>query len=819
VSGDGHGLTGDRARALRSPFPGLRAFGDSDDDAELFAGRGAESDLVVANLRAARLTILYGPSGVGKSSLLHAGVLRRVQALAKELREVGAPAPTVVLQDEWAGDPGAALAQRIGGEAQTDLQDAVEAWSRNGNGRLLVVLDQFEEYLRLHPDGEGDAFDVAFPAIACRPDLPVHFLLSLRDDTLAELDRYDGRIPHLFDNYVRLPELTPEAARRAITEPVQRISEWRAAEGLPRVGIEDGLVDDVLEQLTDRARWARERVAGGASNRRRRDALPIEPAFLQLVMRRLWEVEVGGAAAAAVLRRTTLADLGGATAIVRGHLDAAMATLTNAQQDTAAGVFDFLVTPSGAKVRHTAEDLERYARRPAGEIEAVLAHLSAPQLRIIRSVPSPTGDPTHGGYEIFHDVLAEAIRDWSIRHGAVRLERRTRPLALALAGIVAMAGALSAYAVDGGPLHRLDLHTVDARFGLRSDRQPDPKLLLVLTDDATLRAIGKPPRPDSKGLIVPRALQAKVLETVTAGDPATIVEDVEYQGNDDRAGTEALERAIGDSTVPVVLGTTLLDASGNTTLFGHPVPDDKHPDEMAGYAGLPADADHVIRRFRYAAHLPDADGELSAMPVLAVVTAGGHVDPDAFPSRGAWIDYHGGARTYPSVSLREVLDGRVDPSRFAGKIVLIGATAKGLEPAHPTAADGGSDMSGPEVQANAIATARAGVPLRDASSLVVVALIVALALVPPALALLWSARIAFAGAAAAAVVVLVAAQLAFDRGWVVSVVYPLLALVLSAVAVPILDRLHRMAFSAGPRGPASPAAPSRTMWPRWRRRP
>ena len=816
MPGDGHGLTGEHGRALRSPFPGLRAFSASDDDAELFAGRGAESDLVVANLRAAPLTILYGPSGVGKSSLLHAGVMRRVQALIDALRAAEAPAPTVVLQDEWAGDAAAALARRIGGETQTDLHEVLVRWREDGNGRLLVILDQFEEYLRLHPDGEGDAFDSAFPAIACRTDMPVNFLLSLRDDTLAELDRYDGRIPHLFDNYLRLPELTPDAARLAIVEPVERVSAWRVDEGLPAVEVEAGLVDDVIEQLTDRALWAREHVAGGASNRRRRDALPIEPAFLQLVMRRLWEVEVDDGGPSPVLRRATLERLGGATAIVRGHLDAAMATLTVAEQDTAAAVFEFLVTPSGAKVRHTAEDLETYARRPAGEIEGVLEALSAPGLRIVRSVPSPTGDPARGGYEIFHDVLADAIRDWSVRYGAVRLERRTRPLALALAGVIAMAVALSAYAVDRGPLHRLDLRTVDARFGLRGDRLPEPRLLLVLTDDSTLNTINK---QLPNGLrIVPRALQAKVLDTVAGAHPAAIVEDVEYQGNADSAGTKALERAVHDAAPKVVLATSLIDTTGNTTLFGHQVRDGDHV-ERPGYAGLPTDPGGVLRRFRYAGRLPGAKAGITAMPVRAAAIAGRHVDPKAFPARGAWIDYRGGAGTYPSVSLGDVLAGRVDPARFAGKIVVIGATAKALEPARKTSADGGSTMSGPEVQANAIATVRDGLSLRDASHLLVVLLIVLFALVPPALALRWSARVALAGAAGAAVVFVVAAQLAFDGGRVVSVVYPLLALVLSALAVPVLERLHRLAFSAGPRGPASRAAPSPTTWRRWRRRP
>src|SRR5689334_1827474 len=56
------------------PYKGLEAFVEA--DGPVFFGRASECKLVQANLFAAPLTILYGPSGVGKSSLLRAGVLR-----------------------------------------------------------------------------------------------------------------------------------------------------------------------------------------------------------------------------------------------------------------------------------------------------------------------------------------------------------------------------------------------------------------------------------------------------------------------------------------------------------------------------------------------------------------------------------------------------------------------------------------------------------------------------------------------------------------------------------------------------------------------
>jgi MoxR-like ATPase len=50
------------------PYKGLHPYTEA--DGEYFFGRDSDRDLVIANLMAGRLTVLYGPSGVGKSSLL-----------------------------------------------------------------------------------------------------------------------------------------------------------------------------------------------------------------------------------------------------------------------------------------------------------------------------------------------------------------------------------------------------------------------------------------------------------------------------------------------------------------------------------------------------------------------------------------------------------------------------------------------------------------------------------------------------------------------------------------------------------------------------
>ena len=278
---------------------------------------------------------------------------------------------------------------------------------------MLIILDQFEEYFLYHPDEDGtDSFAVEF-SVGCEPRRAYResFLVTIREDALARLDRFKGRIPNLFGNYLRIDRLSRQAAREAIMRPLEEYNGRVAAD--ERMEIEPQLVEAVLDQV----RIGNVQLGGtgagvidGARESR------IEAPFLQLVLTRLWEEE--SAASSHALRLETLDRLGGAGRIVPAHLDAAMGQLPQPEQDVAARVFRFLVTPSGTKIAHRASDLAEYAEVSADVVGLLLDHLGGPQARILRG----TGD---GRYEIYHDVLAAAILDWRARRlQAIRAARK-----------------------------------------------------------------------------------------------------------------------------------------------------------------------------------------------------------------------------------------------------------------------------------------------------------------------------------------------------------------------------------------------------------
>jgi WD40 repeat protein len=390
-----------------SPYKGLASFEDSELDALLFFGREREIAAVAANVLANRLTVLYGPSGVGKSSLLYAGVARRLRELS------GAP---VVVHDTWAEDPAARLIASVHAEcgelgATAGLVDTVAAAAQQ-NGELHLLLDNFEEYILYH--GLTGPLSATLPELLRRPGLRVNVLLALRDDALAELDDFAGRIPELFSNLLRLDRLDHEAGRAAILGPLTRYSELAGEQ----FTAEDALVAAVLDEAsTDSG---------------------VEAPYLQLVLERLWERE--REEGSRELRLATLRAIGGARAVVREHVQGALGRLPLAEQEAAARVVRQLVTPSGRKVSHEPSDLAEYADVDAAELRRLLERLG--RERIVRGVNGMQGAPTR--YEIFHDVLGPPILAWQaeqqLRRERIRARRqRRRLLAVIGASLFALA--------------------------------------------------------------------------------------------------------------------------------------------------------------------------------------------------------------------------------------------------------------------------------------------------------------------------------------------------------------------------------------------
>lgn len=397
------------AARRRSPYQGLISY--DEQDAPFFFGREKETRLIIANLFAAPLTLLFGASGVGKSSVLRAGVAHQLRQHYDLL---------VAVFHSWQSDPISGLKAAIAEAAtragenciqpmeSSSLAEHLTACATGLDRHLIIILDQFEEYFLYHP--QEDEFTDEFSSAVRQAEAPISFLISIREDSLAKLDRFEGRIPSLFDSYMRIEHLDHKAAKAAIEGPLEEYNRLRENEE-QQIGIEPELVEEVLKQV-ETGKVILGEIGRGVVKSQAESK--IETPYLQLVMTRLWDEEMR--ASSNKLQLKTLNKLHGARSIVQTHLDATMDALPEKEKSVAASVFNFLVTPSGTKIAHTVRDLAQYARLPQSQLAPVLEELSKRDVRILKPIDSPPDQPTSDRYEIFHDVLAPAILAWRAQY-------------------------------------------------------------------------------------------------------------------------------------------------------------------------------------------------------------------------------------------------------------------------------------------------------------------------------------------------------------------------------------------------------------------
>lgn len=389
-------------RTRYSPYQGLIPFGEK--DADFFFGREKETRLIIANLFASPLTLLYGPSGVGKSSILRAGAVHQLNQRTDLI---------VIVYSDWKDEPLLKLKSLVFSLADEDAKiditlpfaDLLTECSARLNKRIMIVLDQFEEYFLYHP--QEDEFAAQFSRAVMQANSPISFLISIREDALAKLDRFEGRIPILFDNYLRLDYLDESAARAAIEKPIEKYNQT-CLSGDKKMGIDPELVNEVLKELK-----TGQVVIGsaGLGSIERSTSTTIETPYLQLVMERLWRRELENGSN--VLRPQTLWGLGGAAKIVKTHLDNVMRRLNPSHRRLASRLLQYLVTPSGTKIALRSSDLASYAETSPKKVQSLLQRLTEHDIRLLRAIQ--TAGTNELSYEIFHDVLALPILDWRAR--------------------------------------------------------------------------------------------------------------------------------------------------------------------------------------------------------------------------------------------------------------------------------------------------------------------------------------------------------------------------------------------------------------------
>jgi tetratricopeptide (TPR) repeat protein len=242
----------------RNPWLGLSSF--TEETRAYFFGRDAEVAELARRVQRRLLTVLFGQSGLGKTSILRAGLVPRLRAQGY--------CPVYVRIDYARGTPEpaeqikaaiSATARTSGQWTQAGVAVAGESlWEylhhrddelRDAQGARvtpLLIFDQFEEIFTL---AQGDEFGRARAArfieeladlvenrppralqakfdedesVAGRFDFArsdYRVLLALREDYLAPLESLKGVMPSVSQNRLRLAPMNGEQALAAVQEP------------------------------------------------------------------------------------------------------------------------------------------------------------------------------------------------------------------------------------------------------------------------------------------------------------------------------------------------------------------------------------------------------------------------------------------------------------------------------------------------------------------------------------------------------------------------------------------------------------------------
>jgi hypothetical protein len=397
-----------------NPWPGLEAFDESARD--FFHGREQEADRLLRLITDSTVTVLFGRSGLGKTSLLKAGVFPRLRDrhflpvyVRFDIRPDASPLMSQIRASlATALDAEAVDAPRPAGDEtlweylhRADL----ELWStRNYPLTLVLVLDQFEEVFTLGEqardlvtafrDELGDLVEnripapvaeriAVDPATAARLDVrqtPYKLVLSLREDFLADLESWRRFIPALGRSRARLLRMRPDQAFEAVYQTAPDLLDTDLARRIVTI-----VAGEDLRGTRPPNDDSHDEGSGAAGE--------VEPALLSLFCRGLNE------------ERKKLG---------KDRFDAGL--LEGAQRDILSNYYRSCVEDLPARVARFIEMeliTEKGFRNSFAREDAVPTHLTVDELDRLIRMRLLRLEERYGAQriELTHDVLTRAVRD------------------------------------------------------------------------------------------------------------------------------------------------------------------------------------------------------------------------------------------------------------------------------------------------------------------------------------------------------------------------------------------------------------------------
>lgn len=247
----------------------------------------------------------------------------------------------------------------------------------------------------------------------------------------------------------------------------------------------------------------------------------------------------------------------------------------------------------------------------------------------------------------------------------------------------------------------LNLSLQDAVY--QRENRADTSIKIIAIDEKTLEALGQ-------FETWTREPYAELIELLDGGEyaPGAIGLDilmVSEKGEEDQLLVDACKKYDN-----IVMACNLVFSTQIETENGKSTVNQLHIDMVETPFGELADIvqmgfvntvqDYRDNSVRYT--LLECGGYESFASAIVRMAENGRQAETTNANHGIFIDYTGGPDTYETVSMIDVLEGRIPAAAFADSIVLVGAHAAGMGDAYSVPSGKGAQMYGVEIHANII---------------------------------------------------------------------------------------------------------------------
>jgi hypothetical protein len=368
------------------PYRGLFAF--QEEDAPFFCGRETFTEQLLVAAQKKPLVAVIGASGSGKSSVVFAGLIPRLQQVGAQGlaplyiasfrpgdRPLHALASAIIplLEPQLSKTDQLRQTRQLAADLRQDvgaLRDAVEEIVKgNTSARLLLVADQFEELYTLCQDVEERQVFLTRLLEAVNQTRNFNLVLTLRADFLGYALSYRPLNDALQNADVKLGPMNRQELQDAVQKPAEKQG----------VKLEQGLTERILEAVGEE---------------------PGNLPLLEFALTQLWEKQSNGK-----LTHAAYDAIGGVEKALSNHADDVYAQLTDEEQKQVQKIFIQLVRPGEG----TADTRRQATRAEVGEENWDLVKRLADERLVVSDRKKTTGEAEEETVEIVHEAL---IREW-----------------------------------------------------------------------------------------------------------------------------------------------------------------------------------------------------------------------------------------------------------------------------------------------------------------------------------------------------------------------------------------------------------------------